>query len=160
MSKKINTDRITNELKASSAFFADRTPRPDESDVATSQTDITTSQPTKPIPEVARNMPGDTPAESPEAKSRLEIEKLQTVIKSLSEVPTSAFTTPIRLSDQEKNDIEDFIYGTLRKNGLQGKAVSISKLMRYCMRYVMKVHEEEFVEALKGALHKDTNLPI
>lgn len=159
MNKKINTDHIANELKSSSFFFAGKKEDPEQSDVMTSQSDIMTSQddvtPNTVSTETIKKEGG-----VPASEGTLDIEKLKTVIKSLSEIPTSAFTTPIRLSDQEKKDIEDFIYITLRKNGLQGYQVSISKLMRYCLRYLMKVHEPELVQALKEALQKDTNLPI
>lgn len=159
MNKKINTDHIANELKSSSFFLAGKNEEQVKSDVMTSQSDITTSEDDiTPNPKSSETIQKEV--QVPASKSNLDIEKLKTVIKSLSEIPTSAFTTPIRLSEQEKKDIEDFIYITIRKNGLQGYQVSISKLMRYCLRYLMKVHETELVQALKEALQKDTNLPI
>lgn len=159
MSKKIKTDHIANELKGSSSFFTERNQELGQSDVATSQSDITTSQSPLTPPEETKGV-RQLESEAVENQVGLNIEKLKTVIKSVSEIPTSAFTTPVRLSAQEKKDVEDFIYITLRKNGLQGNQVSISKLMRYCLRYLMKIHEPELVQALKGALEKDTNLPI
>lgn len=36
----------------------------------------------------------------------------------------------------------------------------INKPMRYCLRYMMKIHEAELIEALKKGLRKDTTLPI
>jgi hypothetical protein len=95
-----------------------------------------------------------------EKRSQLDPVKLITIIKSLSEIPASTQNTPVRFSEQEKKDIEDFIFITLRKNGLQGKAVSTSKLLRYSLRYLMKVHEKEFITALQKALKKNTHLPI
>jgi hypothetical protein len=160
MSKKLNTEQITNELRGSSSFFNDQDQTKRKNDVVTSQSDITTSHVDVTTPTIETLEDDYTLQSQSENQGRLDIEKLQTVIKSLSEIPYSAFTTPVRLSNQEKKDIEDFIFITLRKNDLQGNAVSISKLMRYCLRYMMKIHEDEFIEALKKALRKDTTLPI
>lgn len=159
MSKKIKTHQIANELKGSSSFFTKRNQEPEQDDVVTSQSDIMTSQSPSIPPVDAKDM-SQLESKAVENQVGLDIEKLKTVIKSLSEIPTSAFTTPIRLSAQEKKDVEDFIFMTLRQNGLQGNQVSISKLMRYCLRYMMKIHEPELVQALKEALEKDTSLPI
>src|SRR6185503_9835389 len=159
MSKKFNTDHITNELKGSSSFFQKRTQEPEQNDVVTSPNDIMTSQ-ADTVLSAATNELNLNEQMAETNQGGLDIEKLRTIIKSLSEIPTSGFTTPIRLSAQEKKDVEDFIYMTLRKHGIQGHQVSVSKLMRYCLRYLMKIHERELVTALKEALQKDTNLPI
>ena len=90
----------------------------------------------------------------------LQTDKLQTIIAELSEISVSTHGTPVRLSEPEKQDIEDFIYITLRKKGLQGKAVSSAKLMRYAIRYMIKVQPKAFVEALTEALKKEEKLSI
>lgn len=90
----------------------------------------------------------------------LDREKLETIIRELSEIRVATHGTPVRISLAEKKDIEDFIYITLRKQGLEGKAVSHAKLLRYALRYVMKVHEAEFVAALTAALKKEERLSI
>jgi hypothetical protein len=114
-------------------------------DLSTSVTDVVTSV---------------TDGDPSEKRSQIDPVKLITVIKSLSEISASTQNTPVRFSEQEKKDIEDFIFITLRKNGLQGKAVSTSKLLRYSLRYLMKVHQKEFITALQKALKKNTLLPI
>jgi hypothetical protein len=90
----------------------------------------------------------------------LDESKLKTIIGELSEIGVSTHGTPVRLSEAEKRDIEDFIYITLRQKGIEGKGVSGAKLMRYALRYLMKVHEQEFINALAEALKKDNKLSI
>ena len=91
---------------------------------------------------------------------KMHSDKLQTIIAELSEISVSTNGTPVRLSAAEKQDIEDFIYITLRKKGLQGKAVSSAKLMRYALRYMIKVQPKAFVAALAEALTKEEKLSI
>ena len=156
MAKKIRVDAIKNELEESAFFQQKQEPKPKKTlpkphvvvspvDVVTSDDDITTS-----------NVGYGNAITQPS----IDTEKLEVIIKSLSEIKTSSFTTPIRLTEQEKKDIEDFIYIKLRKKGLQGKNVSISKLMRYSMRYMLKIHEAELEAALQSALVVNSNLPI
>ena len=152
MAKKISIDSIKNELEESAFFHQKQNNLKANTlvlspvDVATSESDITTSV----VKDKAVN----------NSQSSIDAESLEVIIKSLSEIKTGTFTTPIRLSEQEKKDIEDFIYIKLRKKGLQGKNVSISKLMRFCLRYMLKIHEEELVNSLQKALVVNTNLPI
>ena len=110
----------------------------DQTDVSTSHTDVTNR----------RLLQG------------LDANKLKTVIKELSEIRVSTHGIPVRLSKTEKRDIEDFIYITLRQEGIEGKAVGVSRLMRYALRYMMKVHKEEFIDALAEGLKKDDKLSI
>ena len=90
----------------------------------------------------------------------LQSDKLQTIIKELSEISVTNHGTPVRLSSVEKHDIEDYIFGVLRKKGLSGKSVGVAKLMRYSLRYLMKVHEKEFTAALIEGLKKEEKLSI
>lgn len=90
----------------------------------------------------------------------LQTDKLETVVQELSEISVSEHGSPVRMSSFEKKDIEDFIHITLRKKGLTGKSVSSAKLMRYALRYMMKVHEQEFIKALTKALRKEEKLSI
>lgn len=92
--------------------------------------------------------------------NNLQTDKLQTIIAELSEISVATHGTPVRLSTTEKQDIEDFIYVTLRKKGLQGKSVSGAKLMRYALRYMIKVQPDVFVAALAEALTKEEKLSI
>lgn len=93
------------------------------------------------------------------SSAEIQPQKLQTIITELSQIPVAPPTT-VRLSEIEKRDLEDFILDTLRKKGLQGQAVSGAKLMRYALRYMMKVHTKEFVEALQVALKQEEKLSI
>jgi hypothetical protein len=88
----------------------------------------------------------------------LNISELVKTIKAVSKAKITANNTPVRLSEKERQDIEDFIYSKLRKNNLQGKDVSVSKLLRYSLRYMMKHHEKEFIEALQEAFKNDNEL--
>ena len=92
--------------------------------------------------------------------TNLDMDKLQTVIKALSEIPTASQNVPVRLSDQERKDIDEFIHVTLRRKGITGHDVSVSKLLRYSLRYILKVHEKELLVSLVQALKKETTLPI
>lgn len=167
MAKKISIDSIKNELEES-AFFnqtqnnretkrivspvnvvtSQRDIMTSDTDIATSDSDVTTSH--TDIMTSSRNKKRTTTKQT-----AIHTDRLEMIIKSLSDIKTSTFTTPIRLSEQEKRDVEDFIYIKLRKKGLQGKDVSISKLMRYCVRYMIKVHEEELVNSLQKVLAGD-----
>ena len=115
-----------------------------QTDVAQSVSDVETSD-------------GDIGKRSKSAE--IQIDKLQTIISELSAIKVAPPTT-VRLAEAEKQDIEDFMHGTLRKRSLQGQSVSIAKLMRYALRYMMKVHSKEFVDALEKALKKEEKLSI
>ena len=136
MVKKLNEDIIQNELSQGSSFF--------KKDYPTSDTDISERR-----PDTAR-LQNDLNA----------TEKLEIIIKELSTISVSTHGSPVRLSEAEKQDIEDFIYIHLRKKGLHGKAVSSAKLMRYALRYMIKVQPEKFVDALSKALIKEDKLSI
>ena len=43
---------------------------------------------------------------------------------------------------------------TLRKAGLQGHQVSMAKLMRYSLAYLLLRHQDEFVDVLKKTFLK------
>lgn len=75
-------------------------------------------------------------------------------------MPTNSNGLNVRMSEQEMQDIEDFILITLRKQGLRGYDVSIAKLMRYALRYMFRVHEKEFIFALKQTLQTEETLSI
>ena len=88
------------------------------------------------------------------------MEKLTILIQELSELPTNSNGLNVRMSRQEMQDLEDFVYVTLRKEGLKGNSVSLAKLMRYALRYLFRVHEKEFVAALKQSLRVEETLSI
>lgn len=75
-------------------------------------------------------------------------------------MPTNYNGLNVRMSEQETQDIEDFVMITLRKQGLRGYDVSIAKLMRYALRYMFRVHEKEFITALKQVLKTEETLSI
>jgi hypothetical protein len=75
-------------------------------------------------------------------------------------MPINSNGLNVRMSQQEMADIEDFVLITLRKQGLKGYEVSVAKLMRYAMRYMFRVHEKEFVSALKQVLKTEETLSI
>ena len=136
MNKKLNETLIQNELSQGSVFFKKGQP--------TSVTDTAERRPDVNKPQ--RQIQGN--------------KKLEIIIDELSKIAVATHGTPVRLSEAEKRDIEDFIYLTLRKKGLQGKSVSSAKLMRYALRYMMKVQPTLFVDALTKALIKEDTLSI
>lgn len=75
-------------------------------------------------------------------------------------MPTNSNGLNVRMSAKEAEDVEEFIHGTLRKQGLKGNQVSAAKLMRYAFRYLYGVHRQEFIAALEEALKIDDNLSI
>ena len=101
---------------------------------------------------MAPQKPGDLP--------KLDMDKLKIVIEELSTMPTNYNGLNVRMSEQETQDIEDFVMITLRKQGLRGYDVSIAKLMRYALRYMFRVHEKEFITALKQVLKTEETLSI
>jgi hypothetical protein len=80
------------------------------------------------------------------------------VVKSLSTASISTFGTPVRLNTKEKKEIEDFILIKLRSKGLEGKGISMGKLMRYALRYMIKAEEKAFTECLIEALKKNDDI--
>ena len=88
------------------------------------------------------------------------MDKLKIIIQELSEMPTNSNGLNVRMSQQEMLDLEEFVYETLRKAGLKGNSVSLAKLMRYALRYLFRVHEKEFVAALKQSLRVEETLSI
>jgi hypothetical protein len=81
-------------------------------------------------------------------KKAIEEEKLKAVIEMILEIATVPFTTPVRMSVEEKREIEDYVTIKLRKKGIPKTKISISKVMRICTLYMMKVHEEELTDVL------------
>lgn len=79
---------------------------------------------------------------------------LQRIVAELSEATVLPNAISIRLNQNEKEFIDDFIHITLRKAGLQGPQVSIAKLMRYSLAYLLLRHQEGFVDALKAVISK------
>jgi hypothetical protein len=97
---------------------------------------------------------------APPPKPQLDNEKLQTVVRELSQLATNSNGLNVRLSSQETQDMEEFIHGVLRRRGLKGYEVSAAKLMRYAFRYLSRVHEDEFVAALEQVLKVEETLSI
>lgn len=94
------------------------------------------------------------------AAPQLDNEKLLTIVRELAQLSTNSNGLNVRLSEQEAGDIDDFIHVTLRKHGLKGNHVSAAKLMRFAFRYLFRVHETEFIAALKEALKVEEKLSI
>ena len=91
---------------------------------------------------------------------KLDKQLLVEVIQELSQAPTLNSAISLRLNADEKEFIEDFILVTLRREKLQGHQVSIAKLMRYALSYLLLKHREEFVDLLKTALKPDDSRSI
>jgi hypothetical protein len=74
---------------------------------------------------------------------------MRRVVTELVDATTLPNAISIRLSENEKAFIDDFILDTLRKVGLQGHQVSMAKLMRYSLAYLLLRHQDEFVDVLR-----------
>src|SRR5262245_13710578 len=59
------------------------------------------------------------------------------IVDSLANAKTLPNAISIRMTEEEKEFIDDFILVTLRKERLQGHQVSIAKLMRYALIYLL-----------------------
>jgi len=90
----------------------------------------------------------------------LDWDKLATVMRELSQLPTNNNGLNVRISEQEAHDLEELIHERLRKRGLRGNTVSAAKLMRYAFRYLTRVHEREFMAALERAFKVEEKLSI
>lgn len=96
--------------------------------------------------------PSRTPSHE---KFTLDKSLMHQVISSLADAKTLPSAISIRMTEDEKQFIDDFILDTLRKEKLQGHEVSMAKLMRYALIYLLFKHEREFVQVLKETLLKD-----
>ncbi len=88
-------------------------------------------------------------------KFSLDSALMSTIISELSDARTLSSAISVRMTQEEKAHIDDFILDTLRREKLQGHEVSIAKLMRYALVYMLLKHQTEFVEVLKTTLTKD-----
>ena len=134
------------------------------SDVVTSQSDVTMAKGEQDAAKIARSSKRPAKRVDPDETlgkgSRIDLDKLRTVIEEIAAVKTNAYGFSVRMSQREQADIEEFILDTLRKEGIKGYEVSIAKLMRYAMRYMFRVHPQEFVTALRAALEVEETLSI
>ena len=94
-------------------------------------------------------------------KSKQNVEKyllddalMREIIAELSDAKVLPNAISIRMTEEEKAYVDDFILDTLRREKLQGHEVSIAKLMRYALTYLLLRHQEEFVAVLKKTLIK------
>ena len=76
------------------------------------------------------------------------------IVAELSRAEVLPNAISIRMGADEKKYVDDFILDTLRKEKLQGPEVSIAKLMRYSLTYLLLNHQKEFIEILKKTLIK------
>jgi len=120
------------------------------SDATTSQRDATTS-----------DMSADASQHSAKTKTKPNTDKyllddslMHEIIAELSDAKVLPNAISIRMTEEEKVYVDDFILDTLRKEKLQGHEVSIAKLMRYALTYLLLKHQQEFVQVLKKTLTK------
>ena len=130
-----------------------------DTDAAMPDTDAAMPDTDAAMPDTDAAMP-DTDAGSQHQVKTLDHEKLKIIISELSALNVYGNSTSVRLSKTERQDIQDFVHITLRKNGIDGKSVSGAKLMRYALRYMIKVHKEEFIDALSEVLKENNSLSI
>ena len=79
---------------------------------------------------------------------------MRRVVTELVDATTLPNAISIRLNENEKEFIDDFILVTLRKAGLQGHQVSMAKLMRYSLAYLLLRHQDELTDLLTKTFAK------
>lgn len=120
------------------------------SDATASQQDATTSQTTTKSDQVTPNPKKVTKSDP----STFDKSLMHEIVTELSRAEVQPNAISIRMSADEKTYIDDFILDTLRKQKLQGPEVSIAKLMRYALTYLLLRHQQEFIDVLKKTLIK------
>jgi hypothetical protein len=120
------------------------------SDATASQQDSTTSQITK------ETSPAKQKAQTKAtiAVTILDEKLMAEIVAELSRAEVLPNAISIRMTGEEKQYVDDFILDTLRREKLQGPEVSIAKLMRYSLTYLLLNHQKEFIEVLKKTLIK------
>jgi len=127
------------------------------SDAVASQQDATTSQPAVDTSQTTPKSDPITPNPRKVTKSdpsMLDMSLMRQIVTELSRAEVQPNAISIRMSVDEKEYIDDFILDTLRKEKLQGPDVSIAKLMRYGLAYLLLRHRQEFIDVLKKTLIK------
>lgn len=127
------------------------------SDATASQQDATTSQPAIDTSQATLKSDRVTPNPKKVTKSdpsMLDMSLMRQIVTELSRAEVQPNAISIRMSVDEKEYIDDFILDTLRKEKLQGPDVSIAKLMRYALAYLLLRHRQEFIDVLKKTLIK------
>lgn len=114
-----------------------------QQDVAASHTDIEMLHSTTKAPPKANT-----------AKLAFNESLMGEIVAELSRAEILPNAISIRMSADEKKYVDDFILDTLRREKLQGPEVSIAKLMRYSLTYLLLNHQKEFIEILKKTLIK------
>jgi hypothetical protein len=120
------------------------------SDAVASQQDATTS----PIDTEILQSTTKTQPRTSTAKLAFNESLMGEIVAELSRAVILPNAISIRMSADEKKYVDDFILDTLRKERLQGPEVSIAKLMRYSLTYLLLNHQKEFIEILKKTLIK------
>ena len=127
------------------------------SDATASQQDATTSRKDSKTSPTNQTPAQTTPRTQNVTKSDhsvLDESLMGEIVTELSGAEIRPNAISIRMSADEKAYIDDFILDTLRKQKLQGPEVSIAKLMRYALTYLLLKHQQEFVDVLKKTLIK------
>lgn len=120
------------------------------SDATASQQDAATSQINKDT-----SLPKQKAQTKPPITTTVLDEKLMgEIVAELSRSEVLPNAISIRMTAEEKQYVDDFILDTLRREKLHGPEVSIAKLMRYALAYLLLKHHTEFVEVLKTTLIK------
>lgn len=120
------------------------------SDATASQRDATTS------PIDTETLQSTTKAQPKTNTTKLAFDEslMGKIIADLSRAEVLPNAISIRMSADEKKYVDDFILDTLRGEKLQGPEVSIAKLMRYSLAYLLLNHQKDFIEILKKTLIK------
>jgi len=70
------------------------------------------------------------------------------IVAQLIDVKSAKEVSYVRMTPEEKKFIYDFIMVDLYRKGLDFKSISESKIMRFCVAYILLNHREEFTDVL------------
>ena len=93
----------------------------------------------------------------------LDVDKFSQVIHFIQQTEDVAKRLTVRLSPYERETIKNFIQNDIEPLGVEAhnhSPVNMSKLLRYCLLYILSVHRQEFVHALGEVIAKKDKLVL
>lgn len=81
---------------------------------------------------------------------KLDRKLLRKIIKSTAKIQNPSIHTPIRFTEAEKNELDEFLYDLKKKHKLEPRGITMSKVIRYVLKYILKAHKEELTQALEA----------
>lgn len=88
----------------------------------------------------------------------IDVDILTRYINQMVNIDDIYITKLLRITASEDEVYDKFINRELRDLKLKGKYVSLNRLFRYALWYLLKEHKKEFITALQKALKKEEKL--